>query len=194
MQTLVSDPLYLTDLELKETAAAELIRFEHLARATFATWLSLQALCVLDYWTAGPFDLEELGESLSGYMREFMGLSVPPAAIRVLPTFVRTLRFNTVGYPVAYARLGHLLAELEASRRDWWHSPAAVRVVRGYMRGRRKGGVPRVNAGYKALYQEVRQQPILRFPAPRPPASQTDGSAAPVSPGPSARSARSPRR
>ena len=142
MESLVSDPIYLKELGLGERASAELVRFGRLVRSTFSTWLSVQALTIIDYWTQGPFALEEIGGRLGHYMKQFMGLSVPAKAVRVLPTFVRTLGMNTVGYPLAYARLGHLLRQLEAIQRDWWHSTAASDNVRAYMRGGRKAGFP----------------------------------------------------
>jgi hypothetical protein len=142
MESLISDPIYLKELGLSERASAELIRFEQLERATFSTWLSVQALCIIDYWTKGPFTLEGIGERLSHYMKQFMGLSVPVNAIRVTGTIARTLDFNTVGYPIAYARLGHLLNQVEAKQCDWWNSPLGVDIVREYMRGGRKAGFP----------------------------------------------------
>ena len=75
-------------------------------------------------------------------MKQFMGLSVPAKAVRVLPTVVRTLNINTAGYLLAYARLGHLLRNIETIQRDWWHSIPAVDIVRAYMRGGRKAGFP----------------------------------------------------
>jgi hypothetical protein len=142
MESLLSDLLYLEELGLGERASAELIRLEQLVRTTFATWLAAQALCILDYWTEGPLTLEELGNRLGRYMKQFMGFSAPTDAIRALPTFVRTLNFNTVGYPIAYARLGHLLDQLESTQRDWWHSANAVDIVRNFMRGGRNAGFP----------------------------------------------------
>ena len=140
LDSLLGDPNYLEEMGLSKQQAAEMVRFRYLLVATFATWLSAQALCLIDYWTEGPLTLEQLGGRLSQYMQRFMGLSVPTEAIRALPTFVRTLHFNTVGYPVAYARLGHLLDHLEAEQRDWWHSPEAVDIIRNYMRGGRNAG------------------------------------------------------
>ncbi len=142
MESLLSNSLYVKELGLNEHVSKELIRFEQLVRATFSTWLSAQALCVLDYWTEGPFTLIELGGRLNHYVEQFMGFSVPSNAIRVLPTFVRTLNFNTVGYPIAYARLGHLLNQLEEEQHDWWNSPLSVDIVRSYMRGGRQAGFP----------------------------------------------------
>jgi len=142
MESLVGDPIYLKELGLGERASAELVRFGQLVRSTYSTWLSIQALTIIDYWTQGPFALEETGGRLSHYMKQFMGLSVPAKAVRVLPGFVRTLNMNTVGYPIAYARLGHLLRQLETIQRDWWHSTAAGDRVRDYMRGGRKAGFP----------------------------------------------------
>lgn len=142
MESIVSDPIYLEELGVSKRASTELIRFGQLVRSTFSTWLSAQALCIIDYWTQGPFTLEEIGECLSRYMKQFMGLSVPANAIRVLPAFARTLKMNTVGYPIAYSRLGHLLRQLETTQRDWWHSTPAVDIVRNYMRDGRKVGFP----------------------------------------------------
>lgn len=142
MESLLSNSLYVKEIGLDERASAELIRFEQLVRTTFSTWLSAQALCIIDYWTEGPFTLVELGNRLNQYVEQFMGFSVPSNAIRVLPTFVRTLSFNTVGYPVAYARLGHLLNQIEDKQYDWWNSPLGVDIVRTYMQGGRQAGFP----------------------------------------------------
>jgi len=142
MESLASNPIHLKELNLREGAITELIRFGQLVRSTFSTWLSVQALCIIDYWTQGPLALEEIGERLSQYMKQYMGLSAPANAIRVLPTFARTLNMNTVGYPLAYARLGHLLRQLEIMQPDWWHSSAGVDIVRKYMHGGRKAGFP----------------------------------------------------
>lgn len=142
LQSLLDDAVYVEELGLNDGQATEMIRFSKLVVVTFATWLSAQALCVVDYWTEGPFSLEQLGERLSSYMERFMGLSAPPEAIRTLPNLVRLLNLNVVGFPVAYARLGHLLEQLEAERRDWWRSPDAVDLVRGYMRRGRHAHFP----------------------------------------------------
>ncbi|MBU1661449.1 MAG: M2 family metallopeptidase, partial [Chloroflexi bacterium] len=77
MESLVSEPIYLKELGLSERAITELVRFEQLVRSTFSTWLSAQALCIIDYWTEGPFTLDEIGEYLSHYVEQFMGFSVP---------------------------------------------------------------------------------------------------------------------
>jgi len=142
LESLASNPAYLKELGVSERSSKELIRFQRLVASTFSTWLSAQALCILDYWEKGPFDLEEIGECLGNYMKQFMGFSVPANAIRVLPAFARTLNMNTVGYPVAYARLGHLLKQLELAHHDWWHSTTAADIVRNFMRGGRKAGFP----------------------------------------------------
>jgi hypothetical protein len=142
LERLLSDPIYLRELGLGKRAAAELIRFRHLVTATASTLPTAESLCVMDDWVEGPFTLEELGERFSRYVKQLMGLSVPAHAIRVLPPFARTLDLTVVGYPLAYARLGHLLNQLEATQRDWWRSSHGIDIVRGYMRGGRKAGFP----------------------------------------------------
>ena len=77
LDSLFADSLYLEELSWNEQQVTEMIRFKKLCIATFVTWLSVQALCVIDYWTDGPFTLEQLGERLSNYMMQFMGLLVP---------------------------------------------------------------------------------------------------------------------
>jgi hypothetical protein len=54
---------------------------------------------------------------------------------------VLALEMNTLGYPVAIVRLGHLLNRLEAGRSDWWGDGAAVDgVILPRMRGGRRAG------------------------------------------------------
>jgi len=142
MESILSNSLYLKGMGLDDRASTELIRFEQLVRTTFSTWLTAQALCVIDYWTEGPLTLVEIGDRLSRYVKQFMGFSVPSNAIRVMAPFARTLNFNTVGYPIAYARLGHLLYQLEEKQHDWWNSPQSVDLVRTYMQGGRKARFP----------------------------------------------------
>jgi hypothetical protein len=143
LNSLLSDPSYLhRELGLSEHTASEIIRFEQLVRATLATLMPAQALCIVDFWTEGPLTLDQLGEHLAYYMKQFMGLTCPVGAVRVVDSFVHMLNMNALGYPVGYARLGHLLCRLEALQQDWWNSPAAGDEVRGYMRGGRKAGFP----------------------------------------------------
>lgn len=142
LESLWSDPLYLLEIGLNEQSCAEVLRYQHFAIASFTTWLSVQALTLIDDWTEGPFTLEELGSRQSRYTAELMGITMPAAAIRAVPTLVRMLNFHAVGYPLGYVRLAHLLDQVEAIRRDWWYSPAAADVVRNYMRGGRKAGFP----------------------------------------------------
>jgi hypothetical protein len=142
MQSLTDNLIYLQELGLSERTTVELHRFNQLVRAIHSTWVSVLTLCTIDHWTKGPFTLEEIGENLSHYMEKFMGFSVPANAVRVLPSLAPLLIMNVVGFPLAYARLGHLLNQLEAIQRDWWHSASAVDIVRNYMRGGRKAGFP----------------------------------------------------
>jgi len=143
LNSLLSDLHYLQrELRLSERTASEIIRFEQLVRATLATFMPAQALCIVDYWTEGPLTLDQLGERLAYYMKQFMGLTCPVESIRVVASFVPVLNMNALGYPVGYARLGHLLCRLEGQQRDWWNSPAAGDEVREYMRGGRKARFP----------------------------------------------------
>jgi hypothetical protein len=142
LEHLLSDPLYLGELGMDERASAEMVRYGQLGRAAMATFTTVQALCVVDYWAEGPFSLDELGFRVSRYLAEFMGLAAPAGFARILQSFVQKLSMFALGYPVAYVRLGHLLNQLEAVQRDWWHSVEAVDIVRGYMRGGRQPGFP----------------------------------------------------
>ncbi len=137
LQSLLAEPAYLRELGFDEAAAVGMIGLEQLGQAAATTWGPAQALCLLDFWTDGPYTLLELGGLLSGYMQRFMGISAPAESIRVLPTFVRPLHLHVVGYPIAYTRTGHLLSALEATERHWWRSAGAVDLVRDHMRGGR---------------------------------------------------------
>jgi hypothetical protein len=143
LNSLLSDSHYLqSELGLSGHAATEVIRFEQLARATLATFMCAQASCVVDYWMEGPLTFDQLGERLARYMKQFMGLTCPVGSVRIIASFVPVLGINALGYPVGYARLGHLLGRLEALKRDWWNAPTAGEEVRRYMRGGRKAGFP----------------------------------------------------
>lgn len=143
LQSLLDDPLYLKeDLGLSENAVTGAARFGLLTKALTLPVFSTQGLCILDYWTEGPLTLEQLDERHSHYLNQFTGLDIPVGAIRVLGNLLLHLDFNVVGYPIGYARLGHLLDQLETEQRDWWNAPTAVDIVRHYMRGGRKAGFP----------------------------------------------------
>ena len=142
LQSLLTEPAYLRELGFDETVAALMIGLEQLGQATATTWGPAQALCILDFWTDGPYSLLELGDLLGDYMQRFMGISAPAESIRVLPTFVRPLYLHVVGYPIAYTRTGHLLSALEATGCHWWRSAGAVDLVRDHMRGGRTARFP----------------------------------------------------
>ncbi len=139
MQSLLSDPVYLAELGFTENAAEEFLRFEQLGKATAATLGCADSLCIVDYWTEGPLTHAQLAERFRHYAEHFMGISFPR---QYLSNPVRMLDVNAVGWPVALARVGHLLSQLEAAQRDWWHAPAAGEIIRSYMRGGRKAGFP----------------------------------------------------
>jgi hypothetical protein len=143
-ESLLGDTHYLqAELGFDERAAAEMARFIRFTLITYVTWLAAESLCLLDCWSGGPLTLAKIGERYSDYMQQYAGLTVPPMAIRAQGMFISTLSLNGVGFVPAMARLGHLLDQLEAVRRDWWNSPEAAALVRGYMGGGRYPGFPR---------------------------------------------------
>jgi hypothetical protein len=143
LNSLLSNPLYLqSELGLSGPTALQVVRYEGLVHATLATFTCAQALCILDYWTEGPLTLDQMGERLVHYLEQFMGLTCPVESVRIVASFVPVLNIAALGYPVGYARLGHLLRQLEGMQTDWWNSPTASDVVRRYMRGGRKAGFP----------------------------------------------------
>jgi hypothetical protein len=103
------------------------------------------ALAIVDYWTeyrAGrTLYREQIAERLAAYLTRFLGFAFPPTCVRHYTGNVLALEMNTLGYPVAIVRLGHLLDRLEGRRSDWWRDPSAVdAVIRPYMRGGRRAG------------------------------------------------------
>jgi hypothetical protein len=139
LQSLLSDPGYLLELGFSENIGNQFLHLEQLGKATAATLGCADSLCIVDYWTEGPLTHAQLGERFSQYAQQFMGISFPS---QYLSNPVRMLDFNAVGFPVAHARVGHLLQQLDGVRRDWWHVAAAGEVLRSYMRGGRKAGFP----------------------------------------------------
>lgn len=139
MGCLLGDPLYLAEIGVSPDVAEQLAALDREQKATAAAMSCADGLCTLDYWTEGPLTREQLAERWHTYRQQFMGLDFPRG---YLPTIVHTLDLNNVGWPIALARVGHLLDQLERARRDWWHSPAAVDIVRRYMRGGMDAGFP----------------------------------------------------
>ena len=154
LQSLLTYPEYVkTHLNLSDSIAQEIIEVQLFEMSALSTWSTAQSLCLLDDWEEGPFTLSQIGLRLSEYASRFMGIEFPPGAIRVLPSFVRTLNLNVLGYPIALVRVCHLLNQLESHQIDWWESASPVEIVKDYMRRGRKAEFPTVMLDVQPLLE-----------------------------------------
>lgn len=154
LQSLLTYPEYVkTHLHLGDDLAQEVIEVQLFEMSAISTWHAAQALCLLDDWEEGPFTLSQIGLRLSDYASRFMGIEIPPSAIRVLPSFVRTLDLNVFGYPIALVRVCHLLNQLESNQLNWWENSSPVEFVKDYMRRGRKAEFPAVMLDIQPLIE-----------------------------------------
>lgn len=154
LQSLLTYPEYVrTHLQVSDYAVQQIIEVQFFEMSALSTWNTAQALCLLDYWEEGPFTLSQIGLRLSEYASRFMGIDIPPSAIRVLPSFVRTLNLNVLGYPIALVRVCHLLNQLESNQSNWWESASLVEIVKDYMRRGRKAEFPTVMLDVQPLIE-----------------------------------------
>ena len=142
LEMLLEQPSYLRAvLGFNEEQVAEALGVARLRGLIIMTWRSALSLSVVDFWSGAAPDFAALEERLREYGRRFTGLEVPEG-YAPLDHFARNATFNVVGFPVAYARLGHIYTQLEAGEAEWWCRPEAINELKGYMKRGRDAGFP----------------------------------------------------